>query len=179
MNIFFANYDFRPCFASQDVDYIWSYLKNAICCAIKMFVPRFHLKSKQQPKWFTSSIRHNLNRTRSFRKAYRNAPTQTNRNKLEEAEKKLQILMKEAKLNYEATLVQQFSYSNNSRIFQYISSLKKQSTLPLTMSFNNSNANSDYDKAELFNDYFFSVFTALTPTQSQIQTQMICTQSTI
>ena len=95
----------------------------------------------------------------------------------------LQILMKEAKLNYEATLVQQFSYSNNSRIFQYISSLKKQSTLPLTMSFNNSNANSDYDKAELFNRTTFSqclqLIPALTPTQSQIQTQTICTQSTI
>jgi len=77
----------------------------------------------------------------------------------EESEKRLHYLIEEVKCHCESNLIEQFAYSNNSRIFQCISSLKSQSTLPITMSFNDRHASNDQDKAELFNTYFFSVFT--------------------
>ena len=61
----------------------------------------------------------------------------------------------EAKSLYETTLVQKYSYSNNSKNFQYISSLKEQS---VTMFLSNQSTSDDLHKAELFNAYF-SVFT--------------------
>ena len=159
MNLFFTNYNFLPCLISQDVEYIWDYLKEAINTAIEIYVPSVRVRSQQQPKWFTSNLRHNLNCVRRLRRSYRSAPTQTKKIKLEAAENNLQYLMSESKSHYETSLIQQFSASNNTRIYQYISSLKKQSTLPGTMSFNSSTANNDTDKAELFNTYFYSVFT--------------------
>ena len=67
--------------------------------------------------------------------------------------------MSESKSSYETALIRKFGTSNHARIYQYISSLKKQSVLPGIMSFNGITANNDMDKSELFNPYFYSVFT--------------------
>ena len=63
-------------------------------------------------------------------------------------------MLSKSKSYYETSLIQQFSASNNGQIYQYISSLKKQSVLPGIMSFNSITANNDIDKVELFNTQF-------------------------
>jgi len=69
--------------------------------------------------------------------------------------------MVEARSHYKTMLIQQFSSSNNARMYQYISSLRRLSTLPGTMSFNDVTGSNNSDKAELFNVYLYSVFTSL------------------
>ena len=159
MNSFFLCYNFHPCLASQDVKYVWKYLKEAINTAIGLFVPSICVQSEQQPKWFTPTLRHNLKCVHTLRRSYHSAPSQSKKVKLESAEVNLQHLMSESKSLYETALIQKFCTSNHAHIYQYISSLKKQSVLPGIMSLNGITANNDMDKAELFNAYFYSVFT--------------------
>ena len=79
----------------------------AINHATEMFVPS---KSRQQPPLI-------YHRIHSFWRAYCSTPSLANMIKLEEAKNKIQHLLKEAKALYEITLVQKYSYSNNSKNF--------------------------------------------------------------
>ena len=67
--------------------------------------------------------------------------------------------MSEAKLNYESHLVSTFAVNKNYKIFNYLHSLTTQNTLPATVCSGSLTASSDVDKANLFNQYFHSVFT--------------------
>ena len=49
---------------------------------------------------------------------------------------------------------------NNSRIFQYISSIKGNNWYPTPIFYNDKQASTDSDKAQLFNKYFYSVYTS-------------------
>ena len=62
------------------------------------------------------------------------------------------------KANYENHLINTYFYSNNTKIFRYISTLKGQSNLPAEMSYGDRRAINNIDKANLFNNYFYSVF---------------------
>ena len=66
--------------------------------------------------------------------------------------------MIQAKANYEYKLIATHSYSNNNKVFQYISNLKGYSNLPEEMYYGELKAANDIDKANLFNKYFYSVF---------------------
>ena len=68
-------------------------------------------------------------------------------------------MVAEAKSTYESKLVLDYASTNNSKIFKHISSIKKQDDFPSKMSYNDEFAVNDSDKAQLFNKYFYSVFT--------------------
>ena len=63
-----------------------------------------------------------------------------------------------SKSDFEAKLVYDFSHSKSSKIFSYIKSISKQDSFPPTMSLENMVASTDQSKAELFNQFFFSVY---------------------
>lgn len=63
-----------------------------------------------------------------------------------------------ARSRYEADLVDQYAFKNDSRIYQYIRSFTKQSHFPATMTRNAESSSTDRGKATLFNEYFHSVF---------------------
>lgn len=64
-------------------------------------------------------------------------------------------LMLTAKLKFEADLAKEFS-SNQSRVYRYIKSLQKDTSLPSVMYIRNEQASS---KASIYNKYFHLVFT--------------------
>jgi len=68
----------------------------------------------------------------------------------------LSIIAK-AKSEYESNLALNYAHNNNSKIFQYICSIKRRENFPANMHCNDISATSDLDKAQLFNDYFHSV----------------------
>jgi len=57
-----------------------------------------------------------------------------------------------------------YAHPNNNKNFQYICSIKGRENFPTKMHFNDISATSDLDKAQLFNDYFHSVFSTSTGT---------------
>ena len=78
--------------------------------------------------------------------------------KLERLESALQSEIKAAKLDYESNSIKQFALSRDPRIYRYINSLTDPSQFPDIMHFGATEAVSDRDKATLFTNYFFSVF---------------------
>ena len=42
------SYDFYPCLTSEDVEFIWDYIKAAIHNASSIFIPKISLKSHRQ-----------------------------------------------------------------------------------------------------------------------------------
>ena len=75
-------------------------------------------------------------------------------------EVKLQQLMISTKLDYEANLISQSATNkhSSSHLFKYLHSMSKSHTMPQFVHYNGSSAISSIKKAELFNQYFNSVY---------------------
>ena len=147
------------CFESNDIEFVWSSLKFTILYGMKLFIPKVRLRSHQRPKWVTSNLQHNLNRFRTLKRKCKLHRTLQNLSRLKSTESMLQEKLKQAKSTYETTLVLDFASSQNHKIYKYINSLSSKNYLPATMFLDSSSANSDLEKASLFNKYFHSIFT--------------------
>ena len=159
MNSFLSNYDFSPIYDSCDIEFIWFYLKQAIHFALENYVPKVVSRQHQHPVWFNSGIKHELNRIHTMRRKCQLHPTPNNKSKLTTAEAHLQLRMSNAKMDYESALINNFAFSNNSKIFNYVSSLSKNNQSPTAMYYNGHCSSDSFEKAQMFNKYFYSVFT--------------------
>ena len=72
---------------------------------------------------------------------------------------RLSEAMVTAKLNFESHLIQDLAANNSSRIYKYISTLSSNRQLPSIMYLDDTQAYTSFDQAQLFNQYFHSVFT--------------------
>ena len=163
---FLFEYDFSSCLSCVDVEIVWSELKRIISNAVSLFAPVVKLrKNKSYPKWYTPEIKHQLNRTRFFRKRAKLSPTPSNIARIQSEQDILSQLMISTKLTFEANLVDEFAHRNSNKIYKYINSILKNDNLPDCMYFGSQSASSDLDKATLFNKFFKSVYSC-----SDIQT---------
>lgn len=160
MNQFLYQYDFTLALSSNNTEFIWSYIKTAINSAADLFIPKIQVNSNtQQPQWFNPPIRHKIKCLRTMKRKYSNHPTDSNERKVANLQKELQMMIAQAKSDHESNLILSYAHSNNNKIFQYISSLKGNDNYPSQMFYNDKQASTNQDKAQLFNDYFYSVFT--------------------
>ena len=106
---FLLDYNFKPCFLSDNVDFVWLYIKQVISQAVDLFVPTIYLCSNPHPKWFSSTIRHNINCLKSLRCSHSIDPTPSKQIKIFKLETSLNYDIQQAKSNYEASLI--FNYS--------------------------------------------------------------------
>ena len=119
---FLNNSDFSPCLEFDNIEHVWCYISELIKDMIKQFTPTVRVNRYNQPKWFNSSIRHNINCALTLRRKYNRHPSEQNKLKLENNETLLQAEISNAKADYESTLISSFFYSN-SKIYKYIRSL--------------------------------------------------------
>ena len=139
----------------------WHEIKNSIHNAMNMFIPKVRLRRHQFPCWYTPELRHLSKCLRSAKKRFSRHATPHLQLKINDLESEYRSKTLLAKSNHESQLIQSFAGSHNSKIYDYIRTLCKNSTIaiPPVVSLNNSHATSDTDKAELFNTFFHSVFT--------------------
>ena len=152
--------------SSSNVEFAWSFIKETILYAISLFTPQNRVKSHSQPVWFHHDIRHQLNNINSLRKLCKRSPTTNNRGHLPATEYQLQCDIRKAKANYEDHLVSNFAFSNDSKIYQYIRSLSGKDKLPKVMFCNWFSVVTAVEKADLFNEFFHSVFSTNSDTPS-------------
>ena len=153
--------DFSHCFQSEDVEFIWSYLNALIKDAINKFVPTSPTSYNKQPKWFNSNIQHHhIKSLRTLRCKLNKCPTENNK-KYEDFSNLLQAKINSAKANYKSDLITAFANNNNSKVYKYIRSLAKSHTVPPTLHHDSIIADSDIDKANICNNYVYSVFTQI------------------
>ena len=163
MNAYIFNSDIIDCLHFTDVEITWVFIKSIIYDAMMMFIPKFQFCSKQYPKWFIKDLRHQLNYLHTLRKTSKCSPSDHIAAKLSQAEDSFQHNLTEAKSNYETVLISNYANHSNPAIYHYIRSSTKSATIPSTVYLDATSANSDLSRANLFNQYFYSVFTSLPP----------------
>ena len=156
---YLSNSNFTPCYQTNDIEFVWSFISTTIKNAMDHFIPFTIVHQAHQPKWFNSSIRHRIKCLNTLRRKCNKHPTATIRTKIEESEKSLQAEISKAKIDYEANLVSSCANNSNNKIYQYIKYITKTSSIPQTLFHNSSPISSDLSKADAFNKYFHSVFT--------------------
>ena len=144
--------------SSTDVEFIWSSLKGLIHHAISLYVPKFRSRGHMYPKWFTPSLRHSLHKLHSLRRKARDSTSPHHKSAVTIAESNFESMVMECKLNYERDLVNTYDSSNCPKIFNYLRSLSKESLTLSSIFYASKSASEDRDKAELFNEFFQSVF---------------------
>ena len=154
---YLLDWDFSECFESNNVQEIWSLIKSAIHAAISQFVPVSRTSRRQGhlPKWFDSSLRYDLKRLRTLRRKCSTRPTSHLASKLQCLEVQFQTAVSLAKSNYLSNIV---SSNNSSKIYSHIRSTTKSHSIPPQVTLDNMSASTDTDKADLFNRYFYSVY---------------------
>ena len=140
------------------IDEMWNELKLLILQARELYVPKFKIPNKLHPKWFDSSVRHQLNCTRNLRKKYRTRPSNINLLKLLFAERELQSLILTAKEIYMTKITSEFS-RNPRRLYNHLHLLTSSKSRPEFFLVNDTPIYDDQQIVNAFNNFFHSTFT--------------------
>ena len=141
-----------------NINNAWNHIRDIFHSVTRIFVPHATPSSKSYPKWFTPEIRHKLNKLHTLRRSVKNHPTTHKTTRLAEEESSLQTLMADTKHQHELQLAQTHN-SNPKQLLKYLNHLSKQNRIPTVLQHNQQLITSPQLKANLFNDYFHSVFT--------------------
>ena len=60
--------DLSLCLSTNDIELVWSTLKNFIYLAMDLFIPKIRLRSHQRPKWITPTLQHDVNCFRTLKR---------------------------------------------------------------------------------------------------------------
>ena len=127
--------------------------------AIDQFVPLSSSSRRYShlPKWFNRELRHKLNCVRTIGCKYKSIPSHYLSQKLNTARCELSANISSVKESFQSQLIDDFIQSNNnSKLFAHIQSVTHQDILPLKVFMDSISASTN---ANLFNNYFFSVYT--------------------
>ena len=160
LNDYLHNSNINQCLYYSDVEVVWSIIKDILAHAMSIFVPKFRLKNRQYPSWFTPTIRHKLNCLHTLRKKAKKSPTTHNLNRLAIAEQDFKDYVDRSKTSYENKLVHSFANHSNYKIYQYIRNISKSKSIPSTVFYDDVSATCDKARADIFSEYFYSVFTS-------------------
>ena len=144
---YLLNCNFEPCLTSYDLDleYVWSFIKSTIHKAMDLFIPKVKLKQSNAPKWFNTTIRHihHLRRQAKYRPS---TSTQA---------WAIRAWTTRRYASYKSRVWIQIKSGiclfKNYKIYEYIKSLRKEDSLPSTMTNSTTTAIEDLEKATLFN----------------------------
>ena len=156
--LYLVDFDFSPCFISTDVEFVWSFIRDAIYRGFDLFVPSARLKSKAYPKWFSSDIIHNCKRLHTMKRSSRQ-PSAYKLSKIEFLEKSLRQSIEQAKAEYQSNLIMNHSKSNPAKIYKHLRSITNSFDIPSTIHLDSFSTSCSRDIAMLFNRYFHSVYT--------------------
>ena len=157
LNEFLSSIDFSSCYQSEDVDFVWSFVKSVLLQGIRRFIPTIKSKSNPLPKWFTPILHHQLKCIHTLRRRYHKSSTEHIKNRIIQSESQFALECSLAKSLFESKLINNFVSGNQAKIFQYIRSITKFHSIPSTIFYNDSSASNDNDKATIFNHFFHSV----------------------
>ena len=153
MDLFLQQVDMDHNLSSTDVEFIWSSLKGLSHHAISLYVPKFRSRGHMYPKWFTPSLCHSLHKLHSLRRKARDSTSPHHKSAIAIAESNFESMVMECK-----SMVNAYDSSNCPKIFNYLHSLSKESLTPSSIFYESKSASEDRNKAELFNEFFQSVF---------------------
>ena len=156
---YLSSCDLSVLFNSSDVEEVWHLLRSYIISGMDLFIPKIRLHARQFPFWFTPQLRHSIKCLRTLQHKFNKNPSPNNHLQLTSAQQSFHAANIAAKSSYEQSLIHNFVTSKDSKIFRFIKNFTKSNILPPQVHADSTSADTDASKAELFNQYFYSVFT--------------------
>ena len=158
LDSYFLEIDFSPIYASTDVEFIWSHLKGVIWDACNLLVPLCERKKLRGPHWYTSEVRHLLNRVHTTRRRIKQISSACLLTKLDCLENVLGEAIVLAKAKYETHLVSIFC-NNPSKLYRHLAELSRPKSGPQVIIDQEASVHDLFTKVKLFNQFFNSTFT--------------------
>ena len=143
----------------QPITDAWNTFLSTLTTACDLYTPSIRPTTCKSPKWFTPDIKHQINQIRSLRRRIKKNPVPSRLSKLTRMETKLNHTIHSAKLSYETNLACSNSPQSKKLLYNYLNDLSKHNTTPQTIFHNDIPTSCPSSKAEVFNNYFNSVFT--------------------
>jgi hypothetical protein len=92
-----------------NIELIWLMIKSVLYHAMCLYTPKTRLRSRQDPQWFDSSIRHQINCLNTLCRKSKSHPL---------LEQQLQQHISSAKSNFESQLLMSLRSNSTSKVFR-------------------------------------------------------------
>ena len=136
----------------------WLEWKDTFLAAVQDFIPTKKNKGRNSPPWIDGEIIHALRKKDAIRQKIKKTPTDALRSKFKELRAKVKRLVAESRENFYNSLDADLR-SNPKRFWSVFKLNNKESSLPESVSVGSTaGQTSPARSAEVFNDYFASVF---------------------
>ena len=155
--------------------------------AVKKNINTHHLKRKRKVPWITSAIRRLFHKRKRLWKKAKSSQLQSDWEKYRQCRNKVKSEINKSYWHH----VQSLQNSNNpKRFWTFIKSKTKSRSIPPEVSLENQKASNSFDKAQLFNNFFSSVFIEspgipeklrddLQPFTGQVISSLLCSKSEV
>ena len=141
------------------IDCVWNNWKRVFFKAVHNNIPSRAIKSKRNVPWITSEIRKLFHKRKRLWKKAKSTQLESDWNKYEVLRNKVKSELSKSYYRHVHLLVES---KNPKRFWSFIKSKTKNKSIPLTMKWNDRDikASSGKEKAELFNNFFASIFSS-------------------
>ena len=141
-----------------NVDEAWKTWKTELTKIIDAHAPKVKARSSETPPWFDGDVIHLLKRKETARRAAKRTNSSTMWVKFKQLRRELKHLMDMKFKEYTMALGESIK-DNPKRFWSYFRCKTKTDSIPARVIHNKHFFTSEVDKAEAFNNFFFSTFT--------------------
>ena len=151
----------------SDINEDWLLWKDTFLTTVNDFVPSRKIKGRNSPPWLNGKVIHALRQKEAVRRKLKTSPTVSLKTKFRELRANVKKLVKSSRKNFFSSLDVNFQL-NPKRFWSIFKLTNKESSIPESMSMGNADvsassqfrtASTPITIAEIFNNYFSSVFT--------------------
>ena len=114
---FLLDVDFSVCLQSSNIEFIWAMISSFLHHAMYLYIPKTSIRSR--PKWFDSSIRHQINCLKTLRRKHKSHPSPSKSSKINLLEQQLHLRISSAKSEFESKLLLALHSNGMSKVFKY------------------------------------------------------------
>ena len=141
----------------SDVDECWEVWKDLFLKTIDQFVPKKTVLDINTPPWIDREVKHLINKKYTALRQYRQKRTEFRKRKLRQLTQETKDLIKVKRQQYLERV--QDSLTRSPKLFwSYHKHILRSRNAPSSNTYNNVTASTPNKRAELFNEYFASVF---------------------
>lgn len=161
-------YDFQTEFADMGVDGMLQRFYEIMNEVFEECVPKSSIRKSNNPAWFSRRLCNLKNvRNRAYKKlcTARKSNPDADPSKFEEAQDRFAEVNREEYEEYIKNIGVSLK-SDPKRFWNFVNNKRKSNGLPCKLNYNEISATTDSDKANLFADFFSSVYTAHSPDDS-------------
>ena len=150
--------NFNSVYSAPNIDMCWTNFTETFLKVIDKHIPMVRIKDSTAPAWIDADIRHLQNKKETAWRKAKKTDSPQSWESFRKLRNRLKNLIHEKYTDYVNSLGAMIS-ENPKRFWSYFRSKTRTRSLPQVIKSNSCTASEAADKAQLFNSYFYSVFT--------------------